>query len=341
MKISLKDGSIKTSRQGSGSILISPNDPFLQVSDGVNNLMYMGTNNYYLQSSNYSGTTQQYCIYNGTKYLIYSDKNNKLYATNGMNIYSISGGEVDNETGQMIGMSLAAYNPSYKKDTITGGSDNSLPSASKEEITGDEAKKIFLTEIIPVLTQIKPKGLHVDLNNGIILGYDLYLKGTSSTNSDSKFFILDSGAPEYPFQVGNKFKLNWDGTLTCYKINELSNTGSPTGYAININDHFYIDQNGNGSGSGFHAGTSGYAGSAGSAKTAEIATFLNNSGTLVHASALLEGIDNAYAKATTAAVNASAAKYAADSASDAASRALTTASNALSVAYQALGAVGG
>ena len=342
MRIDLSDGTIKTSSTvGAGSIIISPNDPFLQVSKGETNLMHMGSNNYYLQSINFPGKIQQFYKEENVNYFIYSYNGNKYIVKNN-EFYKVSGGVVDEQTGELKNATITKDTSLVFKESINVVDNEGNVTNKENNLTGIKAVDAFYARATPVVTENENrKGLYIDLNNGTILGYDLYLKGTSSKEGDKRFFILDSGAPETPFQIGNNFRLTWDGTLTCYKLKEISNTGNPRGYAINIADHFYIDQNGNGSGSGFHAGTSGYAGSAGSAGKADVATFLDNNGRLVHASALLEGIDNAYAKATTAAVNAAAAKYAANSASDAASRALTTASNALQVAYRALGAVGG
>jgi len=38
-------------------------------------------------------------------------------------------------------------------------------------------------------------------------------------------FLLDSSAIDTPFLIGDNFKVSWDGTLSCNKINTLNNDG--------------------------------------------------------------------------------------------------------------------
>lgn len=271
-KIDLKNSSISIKNSNVGSVLFQSGDsnkPFFQVDDGINNLIYMGKENYYLQSSRYTGQVQQYAFKNNNKYLIYyydGDEYNTTgnYAVYGDSIfYKVDGGEVDTKSGEVVNLkwSNSEYSPTIKQTETK--IINGVSSSVTTTLTGNKAKSYFLAALKPVLVQTEPEGLYLDLNNGIINGYDLYLKGTAkSNNNKDKFFILDSGAPLTPFQVGNNFKVNWDGTLTCYKISEISNTGNPCGHAIQIANNFYVTQSG--SAGGTHPNFSaGYAGSAG------------------------------------------------------------------------------
>jgi hypothetical protein len=80
-------------------------------------------------------------------------------------------------------------------------------------------------------------GFKLDLENSRIDGYDLLLRGTSKTLGHS--FVLDSGAPETPFSIGDDFKVSWDGTLNCNKVNSLNNDGN-TDKVISIANNFYV-----------------------------------------------------------------------------------------------------
>lgn len=270
MKIDLADGSIKTAKQGSGSVLIQPDEPFLQVQDSsYGNLIYMGKDNYYLQSSDYDGTIHKYGYYNGSKYLVYKYEG-KEYAVIGDTFYTITGGSI-NSNGEIIGATISLYsfptNQTYQDKTFVDGE---LVTTTKT-YTPDQLKKIYKSKMVPVLTNTDPNGLKIDLKNGIILGYDLYLKGTASSDKENKFFVLDSGAPETPLQIGSNFKVDWGGELSCSSIKYLG-TGPKTGdWVINIADNFVVNSSGGGSAPGMSVGSAGYAGSAGNAEYAKSA----------------------------------------------------------------------
>ena len=119
------------------------------------------------------------------------------------------------------------------------------------------------------------RGLRIDLNTGIMTGYDLYLKGVKNNTNESEYVLLDSSAETYPFQIGPNFKVGWDGELICNTVRYLG-TGPKTGdYVINIADHFVVNSNGSGSAPGMSVG---YAGGAGSATIAEEAKVLLGTG---------------------------------------------------------------
>ena len=88
----------------------------------------------------------------------------------------------------------------------------------------------------------------MDLSKGIINGYDIMLKGTKSDNT-GKTIIIDSSSDTTPLKIGKDFNVNWDGTLTCNKINSLNNDGNDN-LAISINDNFYVTKGGGAGGSG-------------------------------------------------------------------------------------------
>ena len=98
----------------------------------------------------------------------------------------------------------------------------------------------------------------MDLSKGVINGYDIMLKGTKSDDKN-KTIIIDSSSNTTPLKIGKDFSVGWDGTLTCYKLNEISNVDNEQQYAININDIFYVTKGGGAGGSGvsFSGGFSG------------------------------------------------------------------------------------
>lgn len=95
----------------------------------------------------------------------------------------------------------------------------------------------------PYGIESKGIGLHLDLKNGQIEGYDLSIKAFKS-GSDSKHITIESNAEIYPLAIGDRFKITWDGQ--CY-IRYLSNkVGSyDPNYALNISDRCKITANGN------------------------------------------------------------------------------------------------
>ena len=102
------------------------------------------------------------------------------------------------------------------------------------------------------------QGMRVNLARGEINGYNLYLKANSRTNPTTKYVLIDSGANEttgHPFQVGANFKVKWDGTLNCNKVETLNNDGRAD-RAISISNNFYVTKSGGAGGSGVSFGGS-------------------------------------------------------------------------------------
>lgn len=94
----------------------------------------------------------------------------------------------------------------------------------------------------------------MDLSRGIINGYNIMLKGTKADDAN-KTIIIDSSSSTTPLKVGENFNVNWDGTLSCNKINSLNNDGRQQ-YAVSIGNNFYVTQGGSAGGSGCNFGGS-------------------------------------------------------------------------------------
>lgn len=116
------------------------------------------------------------------------------------------------------------------------------------------------------LSMVSASGFKLDLKNSRIEGYDLSMRGISADGKGS--FTLDSGAAEIPFTIGNNFKVSWDGTLNCNKINSLNNDGN-TEKVISVNNNFYVSKSGGAGGSGcvFRGSFGGYCSGTGSFKS--------------------------------------------------------------------------
>ena len=100
---------------------------------------------------------------------------------------------------------------------------------------------------------VSNEGFRLDLKNSRIEGYSLSMRGINSEGKGS--FTLDSGAEEIPFTIGDNFKVSWDGTLNCNKINTLNNDGN-SDKVISINNNFSVSKSGGASGSGCSFGGS-------------------------------------------------------------------------------------
>ena len=121
-------------------------------------------------------------------------------------------------------------------------------------ITEEQNRQAYLAILTPYYTKTQGFGLKMDLSKGIINGYDIMLKGTKSDNT-GKTIIIDSSSDTTPLKIGKDFNVNWDGTLTCNKINSLNNDGNDN-LAISINDNFYVTKGGGAGGSGCNFGGS-------------------------------------------------------------------------------------
>lgn len=157
MKIDLSNGKIQTAGNN-GKVIIEPDSPYLQIQGLYNgnfqNLMYVGTGSYYLQSADYN-------------------TNNR-------------------------------------------------------------------------------KGIQIDLMNGKITGYNLYLAGY---NSNGQSIVIDSGSSQ-PLKIGKNFYVDYDGTLVCDGatiknawIENLKGNGAGS-RGVTITENFYVTSSGHMSASG-------------------------------------------------------------------------------------------
>lgn len=213
-----------------------------------NRLLSIGENNYYLQSINYAGLSFNTITKDNIVYNLY---NNGLVAVtpDGEHIMTRDNAESSNWT-ELIFTPKKSERKSYDEDgkeiTIT------------ESITKESQRATYLAKLTPYYTKSQGSGMHLDLASGIINGYDLMLKGTNADDS-TKTIVIDSSSSTTPLTVGKDFNVSWDGSLTCNKLNELSNVDNEKGYIINISDNFYVTQGGGAGGSGvkFSGGFSG------------------------------------------------------------------------------------
>ena len=136
----------------------------------------------------------------------------------------------------------------YSKENaqIATGSydDMGNPITETVDIDHETGKIIYIGSLNPVLISAKPSGLKIDLNTGHIDGYDLYLKGFSSKDSD-KYFVLNSADATTPFKIGDKLSATWNGELYCSGVKYIGNVES-SGYTINIGNGLRVKSNGTG-----------------------------------------------------------------------------------------------
>lgn len=206
-----------------------------QTGDYPNELFKLNSDNYFLQSIGYSpfyssqiditvnGTIYKGCnVYNNGKYCLYTQSNGNIlvFQKNDNGIWS-------------------------EKTTFPSVNENFTDDEGVSTILGDP-KTAFISTLTPVYVKSSSNsGLKLDLHNGVISGYDLRIYGQSKTNSENTF-VVDCSNATTPLNIGNKFKVNWDGSLTCSNLKSLTNTNS-TNYPFHINGsngNFYIDSTG-------------------------------------------------------------------------------------------------
>ena len=178
---------------------------------------------------------------------VYNLYNNNTVAVsnNGSDIYEkISGNWVQKTFSDSVEI-IKTYDKDGEEIEIT------------KTITAEQKKQAYLATLKPSYNQSQGSGLKMDLSRGIINGYNIMLKGTKADDT-SKTIIIDSSSSTTPLKIGEDFNVNWDGTLSCNKINSLNNDGREQ-YAVSIGENFYITQGGSAGGSGvsFSGGFSG------------------------------------------------------------------------------------
>ena len=81
-------------------------------------------------------------------------------------------------------------------------------------------------EFNAVVQDATPSGMRLDLLNGRIEGYNLKLIGTKVKNGKiENRLVINTEDSTTPVKIGGGFYINWDGSLTCTKVNYISNTG--------------------------------------------------------------------------------------------------------------------
>ena len=211
----------------------------------ANNLFLISDDDYYLKSQSY--IENEYIKVNG--YNTYKQPDKPIVDIS--SIVAISpAGDVYKVMGNMLGEKYIFQE--IKK--VEGEGDAAIDYGQ----TAEQVKQTYISQLIPnLLTTQASKGFKLDLSKNTINGYDLYLKGTNTATG--RTFLLDSGAPELPLMIGEKFNVSWDGILTCNGINSLSNDGS-TDKAISINNNFYVTKSGGAGGGSANFGYGGFGG---------------------------------------------------------------------------------
>ena len=270
MKIDLNDGILDIG-SNYGSVRLSGsnqlNAPYFQVQqkvlldDGINyddrNLIYMGQNGYYLQSSEYNSYKQKTVEINGISYFLYNNNTIAVSNNSARKVYNY------NLSSNTLGSEIT-YSQDQKTTTIT--KEDGSEETKTVIITAEQNKNKAISSFTPVLVGQPGKGLRIDLNEGLITGYDLYLNGINRNNT-SQMIILNSASPTTPLTIGNRFKVNWDGSMICDNITYLGTKGQSGDYIININDAFTVSASGGMSASSANIGSGWFGGTANKAKS--------------------------------------------------------------------------
>lgn len=239
-------------------------------------LISLGTNNYYLQSADYS--PQGYST-NSQGYILYKDKNNNTIYYNGSSY-------INNDTGAAIGFtysleSVAKYKGYYNEDN--GSVDTSKVTREDQTKYAEYQKSIYNQMLTPIMDSNKSgAGMHINLGTGMIVGYDLFLQAYNS-NDKSKILTISSADEYAPLKIGDKFRVNWDGSLVCDNITYLGTKPQENGYVININDNFTVSASGGMSASSANIGSGWFGGTANKAKST---TYADSAGTCSIANAV-------------------------------------------------------
>ena len=252
-KLNLSDGTLEIRSAKSQFLISGKGSPYFKMgiplddNDAAyaNSLFYLDDNDYYLKSKSYQDNS--YIKVNG--YNTYKQASSAVLTKSGLpsisDIVAISpNGDVYAVSGTGTSLTLGnKYTFQATTGTNIGTEDNEVYNSQ----TPEQVKQSYIALLTPNLQSTQTtKGFKLDLNNSLIKGYDLYLKGTNASNN--KTFLLDSSDPEVPFQIGDSFKVSWDGVLTCKNINTLNNDGR-NDYAISIGNNFYVTKGGSAGGS--------------------------------------------------------------------------------------------
>lgn len=178
--------------------------------------------------------------------------------------FRLSGNQISNK----IDFSLDTYYEYENSNVIDVAEDGSTSSKNVYYVIGEKNKEQYQDFLLSNSKKVydenqSANGLQIDLDRGTIDGYNLYLRGVSDLGS----FLFDSTSPIHPLSVQNSagiptFMVDWDGTLTCNKINSLNNDGRKQ-YAISVGNKFYVTSDGSAGGGTWHGSSTGVAGYSG------------------------------------------------------------------------------
>lgn len=224
--LDIESGSFYVGNNLIGSIKLSPEDTLVSIKNTSAELLHIGKDKYYLQSSGFNGVYQ---VIDNTNY--YKYQNSEEYQ-NGNNTYK--SGTVfylkDNNTATVYNSSFNAL--SFISRTVE---ENGI----EETYSAESEKMRLIASFVPVLNSGDASGLKIDLGEGSIVGYDLYLSGSSGGNN----LIIDTTEKNYPLRIGKNFKVGWDGTVYCNEVSALKSTQA-SGQIININNNFTVSAGG-------------------------------------------------------------------------------------------------
>ena len=246
MYINLNDGSIyaynftlETSGTGTFVRLSSMSSPYFQIATKENqgdNLIYIGSSSYYLQSSDYSAGSSgmKIDLANGEilahKFTL-SAEGLRLStdASNGKAYFQIDGSQKtlifignnnyylqSNDYSDTLGMriDLATGNILAHVFTLSTSKLRLSTSDAYFWIKGASGKELIYIGDSTYYLQSNnydgsSLGMRINLADGQILGYNFYLKATSSNGS----IIINSLDTNYPLQIGSHFKIGWNGSV--------------------------------------------------------------------------------------------------------------------------------
>lgn len=257
-------GNFKVSPQGGNTPLLEIN--YLEGVSQKSTLMKVGASEYYLQSKDYAVANAKK-VYNS-----YGQEVGDLYKINGLklaksgndwwqadngsayNDYTIINGNIykavwDGSTWRQS--NIVNFGNIYYNYNGEGGSFSSLA------LSAQKNKEKYLAMAVKQYDkeEKRNKGFKLDLNNNLIEGYDLYLRGIKGDTDDGVHqIVIDSGAPTYPLRIGNNFSVDWDGNVRCTNPALSGNDGT-----INLGN-FYINSGAAGGGQwdGNSLGLNGY-----------------------------------------------------------------------------------
>lgn len=94
-------------------------------------------------------------------------------------------------------------------------------------------------------------GVHLNLKNGYLAGYNFLIKASGAGGN----IIINSGDNEYPLKIGTKFKVGWDGSVTAEYITAIKG-GKIGPFTIDENKSLYTSSK-NFKGTGIYVGEAG------------------------------------------------------------------------------------